>query len=472
MICPTCEASDLPDFARFCLHCGSPINTPGLIAGGTVNSGSDTKNTAIPKVLSRAVAVALGCLTLLVAIAIFWEAGPWRRYIALVPRPTDLSQQAAALHEKLEEYEHSADTLKTLVTFMASLTTLYALALALNAYLGVQEATKRAEDKVKSLNDLHENAKATYERDLLDIRREFPLFREMQSRIGDIRNALGILIPEGGFGEEAFKKIGAAEKVRITHYEQTVASFEFFNLAPFRGDASKIYQLLGSFHSHKWILEKERGTPGDAADKHWARFYLTKSHGLKKDEVATLNELGYFELKVSTEWDLAQRHLEMSRDLDSRQQRPRYFLSISEHFAADAERRKGNTEAARKHYTASVEILSTALRLHRWQQEDQEERVRHADFFKRMICYMHYNRACARARLAEFENDPAKQLKFREDAVADVNGAFPSGTVPKQAEQLARDFKQDANTGGDLFTLVESPPGGEVKELLERVKTV
>lgn len=64
------------------------------------------------------------------------------------------------------------------------------------------------------------------------------------------------------------------------------------------------------------------------------------------------------------------------------------------------------------------------------------------------------------------------QLKLRQDAVADLKSAFPSGTAPKHAEQLARDFTQDANAGGDLSALIESPSGHEVEQLLERVKTV
>jgi hypothetical protein len=457
MPCPNCNVSEIPENARFCPQCGAALTVP------------QTQNSWL---VSRAMAIALGLLVLLIAAAIFWEAGPWHRYIALVPPPRDLGQQASTLHDKLEGYERSADTLKTLVTFMISLSTLYALALALNAYIGVQEATKRAEQSVKSLNDLQQSAKLRYDRDLMDIRREFPLFREMQSRIGDIRDALLHLIPEGGFGEEAFKHISPTDKVKITHYERTVASFEFFNLAPFREEASRIYQLLGSFHSHKWLLEKESGVRRDETDKDWARFYLLRSNELKRNDVATLNELGFFELKVTAEWDLARKHLSASRDLDARQQRPRYFLSICEHYAGDLERRKGNAEAAKKHYGESVELLTTALGMKRWQQEDQEARVRHADFFKRMICYLHYNRACAQARLAEFESVPALQSGLREKAVADLNGAFPSGTIPQHGEQLARDFQQDTNAGGDLFSLVQSQWGSEVKQLIERVNGV
>jgi len=466
MNCAKCQASELPEYAHFCPLCGFPVPIAERNAGSGSGSPGKTVQTAL-----RRVVVALGCLVLLVAIAIFWEAGPWTRYIALVPLPSDLGQQAAVLHEKLEEYERIADTIKTLVSFLISLSTLYALALALNAYLGVQEATKRAEQSVKNLNELQQSAKLKYDRDLMDIRKEFPLFGEMQSRIGDIRNVLRMLIPEGGFGEAAFRIIGDAEKVRIAHYEQTVASFEFFNLEPFREDAGKIYQLLGSFHSHKWLLEKQAGVKNDAADVHWARFYLARSHDLIRDDVATLNEMGYFGLKVTKESERAHEQLRRSLDLDSKQQRPRYLLSIIAHSSADTERRRGDVEAAARHYAESVRLLNAAFQMDRWQQEDEEERSRRADFMKRTTSYMYYNRACARARLAELESDPTRQAKLREDAVNDLKSALPSGTVPRGAEQLAHDFELDTNAEGDLFALALSPWGNEVRKLLERLKS-
>ena len=501
MTCPNCKAPDLPDFAGFCLCCGFPLTPAEPVAGGGAatshppggDAGCRAKASKTPRltVVVIIAIVALGLLTLLVAIDIFLEAGPWSRYIALVPLPNDLGQQAVVLHDKLEEYERSADTLKTLVTFMIGLSTLYAIALALNAYLAVQEATKRALQSVESLNGLYQNAKSQHKTDMLDIRRDFPLFREMQGRIFGIRYALHERIPEGGFGMEAFKKVEELQKVEIAHYERTVASFEYFNLLPFREDASKIYQLLGSFHSHKWLLEKEEkakiheagiqwarfylGSSNDLkkidkADIHWAEFYLAKSYELNKDDVATLNELGYFESKVTGEWDRAREHLKQSCCVDSRQQRPRYYLALLEHFEGNAERKRRNAEGAKKHYEEAVRLLTTALSMTRWQRENHEDRARRADFFKRKTYDMHYNRACAWARLAELENaNQPEQLRLQEQALADLQSAFPSGTVPADGGQLARDFKKDTKEGEDLSELVQSSFGDEVKQLLERV---
>ncbi|MGA3326436.1 MAG: hypothetical protein ABSF45_18345 [Terriglobia bacterium] len=510
MTCLNCHKSGLPDYALFCLYCGSPASTAKLITGGASAAshppGGDTEDgTIVSRTDGRITASGifvgiLGCVTVLAAIAIFSQAGPWNRYIALVPFPRDLGQQAVVLHDKLEEYERSADTLKTLVSFMVGLSTLYGLALALGAYLGVQEATNRAQQSVESLDKLQKKAESDYARVLktaesdyakvlMDIRREFPLYREMQNRIGNIRTELQLLIPESGFGEGEFRKINDADfKVKIAHYERTVGSFEFFNLDPFRDDASKIYQLLGSFHSHKWLIEKklekeiekatgnnkETGIKADPADVHWARFYLGRSYDLKKkdlnkDDVATLNEMGDFEVRVTSEWNLARDHLTRSLGLDSKQQRPRYFLSIVEHFTGDTERGKGNAQAAQSHYAESVRLLTAAFEMNRWQQEDQAGRSRSADFLKRTVCYMHYNRACARARLAELETDPTRQSKLREDAVEDLKSAFPSGAVPKGVEETAENFKEDTKGEGDLATLVQSQYGTEVKQLLELV---
>jgi hypothetical protein len=433
---------------------------------------------------------------LVLAVDIFREAMDWERYVVAVPQPRDLNQQAAALREKLEAYEKSADDLKTLASFVIGLSTLYGLVLGVSAYLGVQEATKRAEESVKDLGalrkktedqqagyeqglkDAHErflagleqakaDAQRRMESELLDIRREFPLFSHMQRSILKIRFELEQLIPETDSKRDVYKNIQPIKRVRIVHYERTVAGFDLLDLEYFRQDASRIYRMLGSFYSAKYEhenSEKQAEPPSapDLLDVERARFYLLRSTEHDPVDVVALNEIGYLEVVVSGEAERARDSLEKSLRLDPGQQRARYYLSIAEHTKASEFRRRGDSLKARQGYERSATLLTEALALKRWQTNEGPHH------YRRSILY---NLSCARACLAELESDPVATEKLRRDAVDYLKDAFLfDEELTDERKIRMKAFASDMEPGGDLYALLGTTPfGDEVKQIRQRV---
>jgi len=446
------------------------------------------------KKLAWSLGTVVAVAALILAIDIFREAMDWQRYVVAVPQPRDLNQQAASLREKLEAYEKSADDLKTLASFVIGLSTLYGLALGVSAYLGVQEATRRAEESVKDLGalrqktedqqagyeqglkDAHdrflaglEQAKADTQRrmenELLDIRREFPLFSHMQRSVLKIRFELEQLIPENDSKRDVYKNIPPTKRVRIVHYERTAAAFDILDLEYFREDASRIYRMLGSFYSAKYehensLKQAQPALAPDPLDIERARFYLFRSTEHDPRDVVALNEIGYLEVVVSGEAERARDSLEKSLKLDPGQQRARYYLSITEHTKASEMGLCRELVQAREGYESSVTLLTEALALKRWQTDEGPAH------YRRSILY---NLSCARARLAELESDPAAAEKLRRNAVDHLRDAFPDDEAETDERKIRmKAFQSDTEPGGDLYTLLECF-GGEAKQIRKRV---
>jgi len=305
------------------------------------------------------------------------------------------------------------------------------------------------------------------ENELLDIRKEFPLFSHMQRSILKIRFELEQLIPETDSKRDVYKNIQPIKRVRIVHYERTVAGFDVLDLEYIREDASRIYRMLGSFYSAKYEHEnsEQQAKPAPAPDPldiERARFYLLRSTEHDPADVVALNEIGYLEVVVSGEAERARDALEKSLQLDPGQQRARYYLSITEHTKASELGRRGDSVKARQGYERSATLLTEALALKRWQTDEGPHH------YRRSILY---NLSCARARLAELESDPVAAEKLRRDAVDYLKDAFPVDEEATDERKIRmKALGSDTGRAGDLYALLGTTPfGDEVKRIRGRV---
>ena len=444
------------------------------------------------KKLTLVLAAAVVVTAFLLVLVLLFDSMRWTNYVEVLAPPRDVSQQERILREKLNYYEKSADELKTLVSLLLGLSTLYGLALGVGSYINVQDAKNRADETLQRLiglenrtgqdvvryeNRLEKQEKeyerrleaelkrfdADTERNLNDIRREFPLFRNMQGSIRKISNKLQEFIPDTDYGRDTFQKIDVNDRVMIEHYERSIGAFEFFTLQPFGEDASRIFTMLGSYYSHRYAREGSEylkagkiGSKPDGADVSRARLYLSRAQEIAPKSIAPLNELGYLEVVVTGDSEKAVPFLNRSLDLYPNQQRARYYLSIAEHIRGNEARSGGNQAEAVKHYQISVDQLTKALACNQWQAVEEPERYRRA---------IYYNRACARARLAELaDNELAKTGLFRE-AIDDLNKTFPIGQTPD--EQRKTDVAADLISPGDLFELGNRP---DLKDELDTIR--
>jgi hypothetical protein len=434
------------------------------------------------KKLTLALGIAVVATAFLLVVVLLFDSMRWSNYVEVLAPPRDVSQQERILREKLNYYEKSADELKTLVSLLLGLSTLYGLALGVGSYLNVQEAKSRADETLGRLialenktgqeverygNRLDSQGKeyerrldaelkrfdADTERNLNDIRREFPLFRNMQGSIRKIANKLQEFIPDADYGRDSYQKIDVNDRVMIEHYERSIGAFEFFTLQPFSEDASRIFHMLGSYYSHRYARENSEylkagktGLRPDLADVSRARMYLSRAQEIAPRSILPLNELGYLEVVATGESEKAAPFLTKSLDLYPEQQRARYYLAIVEHIRGNEARSRANHAEAINHYQISLDQLTKALACKQWQAVEEPERYRRA---------IYYNRACARARLGELAADETARTQFFRDAIDDLDKTFPTGQAPD--EQRKTDFAVDLVSPGDFVELGNRP---------------
>jgi hypothetical protein len=75
MICSSCKASDVPDHASFCPHCGSALTAAGPTAGGrpaVIPSPSDRERLR-DRLYLGALLLGLAIATIVIALLIYWE---------------------------------------------------------------------------------------------------------------------------------------------------------------------------------------------------------------------------------------------------------------------------------------------------------------------------------------------------------------------------------------------------------------
>jgi tetratricopeptide (TPR) repeat protein len=426
-----------------------------------------------PPARGKTLKIAIGFLAaatiaaaLVLGMDVMMQPWMWNRYIEVPAPPREISPQEAILREKLNSYEKSAEDLKSLVSLLLGLSSLYALSLGVASYIGVQDAKDRADQTVDRLNKLEDRtgqrvldfearlekqtgqAKALIETEVLEIRRQFPLFRDMQNSIRKIRNELEQSLPDPDYGRETLKKMNEKQRVMIEHFEWSVGAFRFFDLDPFRDDASSIYIKLGSYYNHMYAREdtehkKDPHAPKpDPRDPDRAVWYLEHARAVSPKSIAALNELGDLLLNLKNEPENARKLLDESLDLQPDQQRARFLKAIIEHTTGVEEISKGHREAAATHFEESLELLTYALdKCTRWELSIAPQRK---------IRALRYNRACALARLAGLDVD---RVKNSGQAMDDLDVVFPAGQEPD--EQRVSDFRNDVKKDGDLFVLFQ-----------------
>jgi tetratricopeptide (TPR) repeat protein len=418
------------------------------------------------KVISLVLGTLIIAAALLLGIDVIRQPWMWNHYIEVPAPPRDISQQEILLREKLNNYEKSAEDLKSLVSLLLGLSSLYALSLGVASYFGVQEAKDRADETISGLTRLEVNARTNvqdYERrlekqteevekrietEVLNVHRQFPLFRDMQESIQKIGNNLGQFVPDGDFGRDVFQKIDVKQRVMIEYFESSVAAFEFFDLQPFEKDVSRVYVMLGSYYSHKYAREatenrsdSKKNPPPDPADLERATLYLNRAHDVLPKSIAPLNELGYLYVIVMSQNEKAVDFLKTSLELQANQQRARHLMAIIEHTRGTEELSKGNSANAIPRFLESLKLLDYAIdKCTRWQATREHPRYGRA---------LLYNRACALARLAELG---IETVTYATRAMDDLEFVFPTGQEPE--EQRVSDFRNDVKDTGDLCILL------------------
>jgi hypothetical protein len=419
--------------------------------------------------------------------------------------PASLAEEEKAYKDRLELYGKRADDLERLLTLLLGGSTVYALAVGVNAYQQAKDAKEKltnlatdtkhqtdallanSQKQIKAIDDLVVDAKAritttqaeatseTKEliaRSELRIARYFPLFQDMDVALGRITHKILNLLPSLDVVDGKFQQLSEQQIQEILFYEKAMSTFEFFNTEPLKSELSGMFHGLGNFYALKFkASENERGRTNQAAptssqdkeadkqDRERARFYLDYAISKDRRNMAALNDRGYFALIIDhpENREEAARNFLASLAVDDDQQRARYNLALNEHRA--------------KSYQKSLEIIDVALEKTKWQKGPRPERI--PDLW--------YNRACSLACLAGTKAEP-ESTRLLEAALKDLErvAAAEKANWVELYKSFEADLKtkaESAEKDGDLILLLQRPESAAHirrirQKLAEKMNTV
>jgi len=399
----------------------------------------------------------IGCSAFFVFIV---GVAAWHEYhpapdLRDVEKSTITKDRDDLLSVKIDAYNKRAEDLERLTAFLTGLSALYALALGVASYIGLQNSLQQAKAIGDELNALREKAvqqldeaasKATEV--VHQIRDEFPLFGYVDANLRRITKDFLRVMPFKGWSEEIYSNLKPQATEEILYYEKTAASLEFFDLRSLRTEVSRIYEGLGVFYALKCQHQRKVSRQDSPLELGRSKFYLDRATTADPENFSAWNDRAWVALVLDEPPSLAhaQQFSQASLKINDQQQRAHYNLSVSEHLT-------GN-------FGLAEEQLSRALGLEKWEEGKYIGRIHN----------LYYNRACARGRLSQKPvNDPKGRTSeaLLDEALEDLVDAFG----PEQPEHWDTEdwnsVARDCLTGGDLEFVARKHPV-KVKQLLSQ----
>jgi hypothetical protein len=413
------------------------------------DTAANRSNQPFPAVLPMMVLVffiACTAFFLFVVGVTAWNAYHPAADLSGVAKPTNANEDPKEIAKdkdeilkiKIDAYEKRAEDLEKLTALLTGLSVLYALALGVTSYIGLQNSLQQAKAigdelealRAKAVKQLDEaESKATEV--VHQIRDEFPLFGYVDANLRRITRDFLHILPFKGWSEHIYANLKPHTTEEILYYEKTAASLEFFDLRSIRTEVSQIYEGLGVFYALKCQHQRKHLKQDSALELGRSKFYLDRATKSDAENFAAWNDCAWVALVLDIPPSLAQaRQFSLaSLKIVDKQQRAEYNLSVAEHLS-------GN-------FNLAEERLTRALTQKKWEEEEYVGRVHN----------LYYNRACARSRLSQ---NPASDPKTRtaetlvNEALEDLMDAFG----PSQREYWdTDDWKaalKDCLKGGEL----------------------
>ena len=367
----------------------------------------------------------------------------WHEYhraptLSEVEKSTNAKEKEEVLNVKIDAYNKRAEDLEKLTALLTGLSVLYALALGVTSYIGLQNSLQQAKaigddlealraKAVKQLDDAESKATEVVHQ----IRDEFPLFGYVDANLRRITRDFLRIMPFKGWSDQIYANLKPQTTEEILYYEKTAASLEFFDLQSFRTEVSRIYQGLGVFYALKCQHQRKVFNLDSSQEIGRSKFYLDRATKTDPENFAAWNDCAWVALVLDSPPSLAQAHQFSlaSLRIDDKQQRAEYNLSVSEHLS-------GN-------FSLAEDRLTRALTLKKWEEEEYIGRAHN----------LYYNRACARCRLSQ---NPASDPKGRsaealvDEALEDLKAAFGPDQLEYWDTDDWKSVAGDCLKGGDL----------------------
>jgi len=372
---------------------------------------------------------------LVVGYAAWHEIHPGSQGVAATP--SDTKEQVLSV--KLDSYSKEAEEIEKLTGFLTGLAALYAVALGIGSYLGLQQNLQQAQMIADQLTVLHDKAvkqvdeSADKTKEVVhQIRDEFPLFGYVDTNLRRITKQLVEILPFQGWSGDIYTnlKLNPSRIQEILYYEKTAASLEFFEQSSIRMEVSQIYDGLGDFYALKALDERSSGKNIDD-DRNRSLFYLERATLANYNNYAAWNDRAWIALvlEVPANYPVAKQYSETSLNINANQQRALYNLGVCENEL--------------KHYFTVESLMSRALTLVKWQEAKNEGRFHN----------LYYNRACARSRLSEnlgMDEKKRSAARLLDQALEDLKKGLVTDQLKYWDARDWEDLTNDFLNGGDL----------------------
>lgn len=331
-------------------------------------------------------------------------------------------------NDPVKDLQRKIDELKWILGVILGAAGLFTIAQGAAAFFTAQTFVKQADDAVKRVQEI-----------AADAERRFPVFSKAEEARRDAYRALAATFYGEGLDwrDTLYEQMNVTDRQRLISVERFVG-LEFIGWAEGDPDFPMNLRRLANFYASKYVSD-ERVHRGDLER---SEYYLHLARKVTNDQFWILNDLGvlFLELYHPKRLREARELFSRSYEQNPRQQRPLYNLAVM----ATYEQPQNWVEAAR--------LLENALQEKMWERTETPE----------MTGNVHYNLACARARLNQMDEclaalENAARIGWVKKKTVDDDADLPAGdlysvathaspAIQSRFEGLRRDLSGNVNS--------------------------
>jgi hypothetical protein len=349
---------------------------------------------------------------------------------------TEADIKYANLQAQLEYNARNAENLGKLLAFLTFFTSVFALAIAANSYVGFREILRSANEELSVARKHAEDMPKKFDDVKAEIYASYPLLQNVDASLRELVTTLHYLLPADMNWREDIQ-LSEADRQRGFTAELTVALFEVFQLGRlerYRRSASEIYQGLALFYGNQAVrgLSHGQAVYREAPEIQRALFYIDKACTIDDKNAAAFRDFGALHA-AREDFNSAERKYKESLVIDSEEPGALFGLAyIQAKIALPPD------------LTGAIQQMNALIDKKRW-----EARLK-----KKYLAEAYTNRACYRALLAStLTTGPVQDAGYFE-AMQDLQDGY---TVAKN-HQILKNWQTRANDertkiAGDLVEL-------------------
>ncbi len=207
----------------------------------------------------------------------------------------DLERRYQLLRIRIDDAAEAAKRIEQLLTLLVTLSTLYAIALGLNSYFGLnqilataKEDSKRAVETAKEDSKrVLDGAKREFDEFRNEIREKYPQFANLHTNLYDMLARMDSVFESGRPWEHAYSSRSPREVEAIKMAELRLAGLEIFrDFSAYHPYVMRMCHGLGLFYSSKFTNERFR------TDWERASLYFDMSSGLGEPTAGLWKDIG------------------------------------------------------------------------------------------------------------------------------------------------------------------------------------